>query len=117
MQFTATRQAINPLTPRLTRPAADIMGTAKKFEAVLLESLFDSLEKTFAAIPGSQTDQASDTYHYLGTQALAGTLANAGGFGIARMIAKQLLHKGISSTRPEGNAKVPDPAADRTDRR
>jgi Rod binding domain-containing protein len=67
------------------------MGTARSFEAVLLESLLDSLEKTFSAVPGSESGQASDTYHYLGTQALAGALAQAGGFGIARMIANNLL--------------------------
>ena len=117
MQLPVIPQAVRPITPAQARPGADLMGTARKFEAVLLESLLDSLEKTFVAVPGSPRDQASDTYHYLGTQALAGTLANAGGFGIARMIARYLLHKGVSSTRPGGNAKVPGMVADRTDRR
>jgi len=71
--------------------AAQIMNAARSFEAVLLQSLLDSLEKTFAAIPGQKTDQVSDNYRYLGTQALASKLADAGGIGIARMIASNLL--------------------------
>jgi hypothetical protein len=69
-----------PLVP-LTRGAK----AAREFEAQLLGPLLESLEKTFAAVPGGNTPGADD-YNYLGTQALASALAASGKFGIGTMI-------------------------------
>ena len=63
---------------------------AGEFEAHLLASLLDSLEKTFSTVPGQSPTPGADDYNYLGTQALATALASAGGFGIAAMIAPHL---------------------------
>lgn len=70
---------------------SEVVRAAKSFEAILLQSLLDSLEKSFATMPGQKSDQSSDNYRYLGAQALCSELADAGGFGIARMIARNLL--------------------------
>jgi Rod binding domain-containing protein len=63
---------------------------AREFEASLIASLLESMEKTFASLPGESTLAGSDEYNYLGIQALAGGLAARGGFGIAAMITRHL---------------------------
>jgi len=81
------------LPPQLASPvAAPGRGAqaARDFEAHLIGSLLESLEQTFAAVPGENPLPGADDYNYLGTQALAQSLAARGGFGIARMIAPHL---------------------------
>ena len=63
---------------------------AKEFEANLIGSLLESLEKTFAALPGSGELAGADDYNYLGTRALAEGIADRGGFGIAALITNHL---------------------------
>lgn len=62
---------------------------AQDFEAVLLGSLLESVEKTFSGF-GDDAPLGSSDYSYMGVQALASGLAANGGIGIARMILKQL---------------------------
>jgi Rod binding domain-containing protein len=59
---------------------------AREFEAQLIGTVLESLEKTFAALPGENAMAGEDDYNYLGTQALATALSAGRGFGIARMI-------------------------------
>jgi Rod binding domain-containing protein len=63
---------------------------AREFEAQLIGTVLQSLEKTFAAIPGQDAMAGEDDYNYLGTQALASAVAAGGGFGIARLITQHL---------------------------
>ena len=63
---------------------------AREFEAQLIGSVLESLEKTFATVPGQQGAAGEDDYNYLGTQALASGLVAGGGFGIAHMISTYL---------------------------
>jgi Rod binding domain-containing protein len=63
---------------------------AREFESFLVGSLLDSLEKTFATVPGEIDTPGQDEYNYLGRQALASAVTAAGGFGIAKMIEKHL---------------------------
>ena len=67
---------------------------AREFEASLIGSLLESMEKTFATLPGDDTVPGSDNYNYLGNQALAEAIAARGGFGIAAMINRHLPHEG-----------------------
>lgn len=70
------------------------LGAAREFEASLIASLLESLEKTFASVEDSQT-AGSDNYSYLGTRALASGIAAQGGFGIGALIAPCLAaHEG-----------------------
>jgi len=80
------------LPPTLAAPPASPRGikAARDFEANLIASLMESLEKTFATLPGEDTLPGTDDYNYLGTQALAKGIAARGGFGIAAMIARHL---------------------------
>ncbi len=62
---------------------------ARDFESVLLTSLFDSLEKSFAFDPQDSIPGAGD-YRLMGTRALAEAVAAGGGIGIARLILRHL---------------------------
>ncbi len=92
----------SPLSPGLSpslATAAKLPGrgakAAREFEASLIGSLLESMEKTFATLPGEDTLPGADNYNYLGTQALAEGIAARGGFGIAAMITRHLpAHEG-----------------------
>ena|ERR1700676_3634391 len=90
-----------------------VVHAARQFEAVLLNSLLGSLEHSFSALPGKKSDSIADSYHSMGMQALASTLAARGGLGIANMIAGNLLRtKGQGASGPAGPSKVLLPYAD-----
>ena len=78
---------------------------AREFEANLIASLLQSLEKTFADVPGNTDLPGADDYNYLGTQALASAIADHGGFGIAKMILAHL-PKGHEGKRPAGDSSL-----------
>jgi Rod binding domain-containing protein len=80
----ASSETLSPATPLPT--LARGANAAREFEAQLIGSLLESMEKTFAALPGQGDMTGSDDYNYLGTHALAEGLAARGGFGIAAMI-------------------------------
>ena len=88
---------IDALPPQLATsvPAPRSLKAARDFEAVLIQSLLESLEKTFGTIPGQDSCPGSDDYNYLGTRSLAEAISARGGFGIAEMIARHLpAHEG-----------------------
>jgi Rod binding domain-containing protein len=68
-----------------SRPVGKAEKAARDFEAVLLGSLMDSLQKTFS---GNSEDASAGTsdYGFMGAQALASALAARGGIGIAQLI-------------------------------
>jgi Rod binding domain-containing protein len=76
--------------PLATPPLGRGEKAAREFEAQLIGTVLESLEKTFAAVPGQDAMAGDDDYNYLGTQALASAVAAGGGFGIARMICQHL---------------------------
>lgn len=73
-----------------TAPAgkAKAEKAAQDFEAVLLASLLESLQKTFAGI-SEDSPAGSSNYAQMGTQALAAAMSAHGGIGIARLILQQ----------------------------
>jgi len=80
------------VSPTLALPAtpARSVKAAREFEANLIASLLQSLETTFAALPGGESLPGTDNYNYLGTQAWAEAIADHGGFGIAAMTSRYL---------------------------
>jgi Rod binding domain-containing protein len=62
----------------------------EQFEAVLLNMVLGGVERSFAQLPGSKIEHATEAYSGMGMQALSSSLARAGGIGIAAMIAKAL---------------------------
>jgi len=80
--------AVGPASPRGAK-------AAREFEASLIASLLESMEKTFATLPGEDDLAGGDDYNYLGNQALAEGIAAHGGFGIAGFISRYLpAHEG-----------------------
>jgi Rod binding domain-containing protein len=77
---------------------ARVAKAAQDFEAFLLSSLLRSLQQTFS---GNDSDggPGQDDYSYMGTQALASSLAAAGGIGLARLISERLA--GTEAGRPQ----------------
>ena len=72
-----------------TTPASKGANAAREFESVLLTSLFDSLQQSFAFDPQNTTPGAGD-YRLMGTKALADAVSAGGGIGIARLILRPL---------------------------
>jgi Rod binding domain-containing protein len=88
VDLSAALGQIATATPPATR--TDKAGkAARDFESVLLSSLFDSLQKTFAWDSEDSTPGASN-YRMMGTHALAESVSAQGGIGIARMILRHL---------------------------
>jgi Rod binding domain-containing protein len=81
---------LSPALATAAKPTGRGAKAAREFEASLIGSLLESMEKTFATLPGESTISGADDYNYLGTRALAEGLAARGGFGIAAMIARHL---------------------------
>ena len=66
----------------------------KDFESILLGSWLQGAERSFATAPGGDEDEddngGKDQFMGIAMQQLAGTLVQAGGIGIARMITSRL---------------------------
>jgi Rod binding domain-containing protein len=91
------------VSSELTAPSAPMSKGAKaaqEFEAQLIGSLLESMEKTFASLPGEDTLPGSDNYNYMGTHALAEALAAHGGFGLAALITRHLPAPSASAASP-----------------
>jgi Rod binding domain-containing protein len=104
-------------------PGKPVLGrgpkAAREFEAQLIGTVLQSLEKTFADLPGEDAIAGSDDYNYLGTQALASTLAAGGGFGLAHLITQHLgnamgAHEGLAPAPASAPIEVSVTYADRT---
>lgn len=97
-----TESAVLP--PLATPAPGKSEKAAREFEAQLIGTVLESMEKTFAALPGQDVIAGQDDYNYLGTQALASAVAAGGGFGIAKMIvqhleASQRAHEGLMAAK------------------
>jgi len=79
-----------------------IWRAARQFEALLLTNLLGPLERSFSGIAGGEQMSGSHAYQSLGMQAIATTLANHGGIGIASMIARSLMQ-----SEGHGKAEIP----------
>jgi Rod binding domain-containing protein len=69
---------------------AKITKAGTQFEAILLNNVLGDLERAFTDLPGKKEDNSSQAYSSFAMQGLASGLAQAGGIGIGRMIAKAL---------------------------
>jgi Rod binding domain-containing protein len=91
----ASSAILSPGLASAAKPPGRGAKAAREFEANLIGSLLESMEKTFATLPGENPIPGADDYNYIGTQALAEGLAARGGFGIAAMISRHLpAHEG-----------------------
>ncbi len=98
---------MNPVTAAFSGPAAAsddiprIRKAAQEFEGFLLASLLRSLEESLSSVPGQDSEAGHDEYRFMGTQALASAVAEAGGLGIADLIVRYL------HSKPRAGTKVP----------
>lgn len=98
------------ISPNLALPSQTFRGAraARDFEAYLIGSLLESLQKTFAGVPGQDSLPGSEDYNYLATRALAEAIADRGGFGIANLIRQHLPgHEGKGQPVPNGDGARP----------
>ncbi len=89
--------ANSPHVPTAPRAQGKVEKAAQDFEAVLLGSLLETVEKTFSGF-GEDSCPGSGDYSYMGVQALAAEMAAHGGIGIGRMIVRQLERSKVSGT-------------------
>lgn len=85
---------------------ARIQKSAKEFEAMLLGSWLQQAEQSFVTIPGAEDDEDAagrDQMMSLGVQSLSQAMADSGGIGIAKMIAKALE---AADAKTEGASKT-----------
>ncbi|MGC2404361.1 MAG: rod-binding protein [Acidobacteriaceae bacterium] len=115
---TVSLPVIQPLTAQADRvlknagsAAADdkkIEKSAKEFESILLGTWLQQAEKTFAAVPGGEEDDDADAgkdqFQSIAMQSLAASMTQAGGVGIAKIIAK-----GLHKAEDARLAKAADP--------
>ena len=78
-----------------SRDTAKIQKAGRDFESILLGSWLEGAEQSFGAAPGGPPDDEDDGgggSQFLGMamQHLAGSIVDAGGIGIARMISEHL---------------------------
>ena len=66
-----------------------LVKAAREFEAMLLESWLEKMNKSFIG-EGESQDAAHDTISSMGAQAVATALAERGGVGIGSMLAASL---------------------------
>jgi Rod binding domain-containing protein len=104
--FVAAADWMPQAIPALSKGAK----AARDFEAQLIGNVLESMEKTFAELPGQSSIAGDDNYNYMGTQALASALAAGGGFGIAPMILSSFERtKGVSGVGEGGSGKLAGP--------
>ncbi len=63
---------------------------AREFEAILLTTLLNSLQKTMVSLPGGGGNPTENSYSQFGIEALASGICAAGGLGISRMLIEHL---------------------------
>ena len=80
------------------------MKAGMEFEAILLNNLLGGLERAFTNLPGKKEDHSTEAYSGLAMQALASGLAESGGIGVGRLIAKAL-DKRSQNTAPKINGQ------------
>ncbi len=78
---------------------------AQDFESILLGSLLESLQKSFAGT-SEDSPAGSDNYSRMGTQALASAISAQGGIGLGKMILQQWRQTKV----PEMSASEVSPA-------
>lgn len=73
-----------------------------QFEAILLNTVFGELERSFASLPGAERNGVSKSYDGFGVEALTSGLAGRGGIGLGAFIAKALMAQAHSKHETNG---------------
>jgi Rod binding domain-containing protein len=93
---------------------AKLDKSATEFEAILLGQWLEDAHRAFATVPGSDPDKDSDpgadNFRSIGMQAVATSLANNGGIGIASMLVKYMNRTATLVDPGQGSAGASVPA-------
>jgi len=73
-----------------SRERQKLRNAALEFEAILLSSWWEQMQKSSLTPDDSSKDPGFDTLQSLGTRAMSQALAARGGLGIAQMMIRQL---------------------------
>jgi hypothetical protein len=84
------RTPLLPLNKTRNNSPERVSKAACDFEAILLRSLLEPLQKSFSKIAGEADSAGQEDYQYMATEAFASAIVSSGGLGIANMISKQL---------------------------
>lgn len=87
-----------PATLHENQEAAKVSKAARDFEALLIGQLLRTMGPTFSGLPGDSTEVGSDAYGFLGSEALAASLAASGGLGLGAIIQRNLLKSNANET-------------------
>ena len=70
---------------------AKLKKAGAEFEAILLNNVLGGLELAYTRLPGAKQDHSTEAYSGFAMEALASGLAQNGGVGIGRLLAKALI--------------------------
>jgi Rod binding domain-containing protein len=87
----SSQPATQPQPERSKTVQARAMQAGTEFEAVLLNTVLGSIERSFSHLPGGKQDHATEGYSGFAMQALTSGLARTGGIGLGRVISEALL--------------------------
>jgi len=93
LQLSTDRMLQGLKTHNSAADSAKIDKGAKDFESILVGSWLQQAEQSFATVPGADDedqDVGRDSMMSFGVQTLATSMANSGGIGIAKMVAKAM---------------------------
>jgi Rod binding domain-containing protein len=95
---------------------AKIDKSSQQFEAILVGTWLNEAQKSFASVPGGDTDRDSggDQMMSLGVQSLSTSLAASGGLGIGKMISKAM-HAAADRETADKSAPAPTTSGPGTD--
>ena len=97
-------------TSSSSRDPASIKKAASQFEAIILRQLLaPSMESIMSGNLGGAQGSGGSMYGYMLTDTMAGSLAQGGGLGLARMIEKQLTPRGVMTDNKDNGQAVAQP--------
>lgn len=85
---------------------AKLADSAQQFEGMLIQEMFKGLQ--FGSAPGDEesTGGANDTLRSMGTESFAKAIAQAGGFGLAKQVIRQVSAQHDLSETKQHSTKV-----------
>ena len=98
------------LSPSSSPRSQKLRHATSEFESLLLTNLWKSMKSTFAAPDGEDDDSADparDSLDDWGIRAMSQAVANAGGFGIGRLLFNHLQPLSASSDSPTASPLIP----------
>jgi flagellar protein FlgJ len=88
-----------PTTAKADAVDPKVLKAARDFEAIFIRQMLKSVEKTAAAGAGTTASPGESTYGSMVVGALSDAVSNAGGLGLADVIAKSVARAGVKPVK------------------